>query len=257
MDGVAWKGQGVCCVFYGVHAGSPDAIGFTQMEITCIRCHQSVPEQSCFCPNCGLPQLVYSNEDTEGGGPAQADRWTDAVRDASHVEWKPALRAAMILAIPAGLLSCGFWPVGLLGLFWMAAAGAWAVSIYVRREKPVWISMGAGARIGLVTGLLAGWLAFGATSALFYSMRFLMHQGKTFDDIWTATVNQSFNQQLQAMSANAQALTSARNLMLSPEGRAGIILTFMVVVEVALLVFAAAGGALGARMMARTRRPQA
>jgi hypothetical protein len=48
-----------------------------------------------------------------------------------------------------------------------------------------------------------------------------------------------------------------RNLLLSPEGRAGLILTGMLVLEIALLVFAAAGGALGARMMARTRRPEA
>ena len=124
------------------------------MEITCIRCHQTVEADSCYCPTCGLPQLVYS---TEGeGGQAQPERWTEAVRDASSVDWKPALRAAMLLAIPAGLLSCGISPVSILGLFWMSAAAAWAVTIYVRGQRPAWITMGAGARIGLVTGLLAG-----------------------------------------------------------------------------------------------------
>jgi hypothetical protein len=225
------------------------------MEITCNRCHQAVPDQSCYCPACGMPQLVYVSED--GEAPSQAERWNEAVRDASQVEWKPALRAAMILAIPAGLLSCGFWPIGLLGLFWMAVAGAWTVSIYVRRQSSGWITMGAGARIGLVTGLLAGWLAFGTTGFVFYCMRFVMHDGKTFDDLWAAMVNQNFNPQLQAVSANAQAMTSVRNLLLSPEGRAGLMFAGMVVIEVALLVFAAAGGALGARMMARTRPPEA
>lgn len=226
------------------------------MEITCNRCHQAVPEQSCFCPTCGLPQLVYSTEE-EGNGPVQAERWTEAVRDASQVEWKPALRAASVLAIPAGLLSCGFSPVGLLGLFWMAAAAAWAVSLYVRRQRPAWITMGAGARIGLVTGLIAGWMAFGATGIAFYCMRFFLHEGKAFDDVWAGMVNQSVSQQLQSMSADAQALTQFKNLLLSPEGRAGLMLTGMLVLEVALLVFAAAGGALGARMIARSRRPEA
>jgi hypothetical protein len=202
-----------------------------------------------------LPQLVYPSEDAET--PSQAERWNEAAKDASQVEWKPALRAAMILAIPAGLLSCGSWPVGLLGLFWMAAAGAWTVSIYVRRQRPVWITMGAGARIGLVTGLLAGWLAFGTTGVSFYCNRFLLHEGKSFDDVWASMVNQNFNPQLQAVSENAQAMMAFRNLLLSPEGRAGLILTGMLVLEIALLVFAAAGGALGARMMARTRRPEA
>jgi pilus assembly protein Flp/PilA len=56
------------------------------MEITCNRCHQAVPDQSCYCPTCGLPQLVYSSEETEK--PAQADRWSEAVLDAGQVEWK-------------------------------------------------------------------------------------------------------------------------------------------------------------------------
>lgn len=225
------------------------------MEITCNRCHQTVPRESCYCPACGLPQIVYSGDDA--AGPAQAERWNEAVRDASAVEWKPALRVAMLLAVPAGLLSCGFSPVGLLGLFWMAAAAAWAVTLYVRRQRPAWITMGAGARIGLVTGLIAGWLAFGATGLAFFCMRYYFHQGQAFDQVWQAMVNQSVNQQLQAVSADAQALNSFKNMLTSPEGRAGIMLTGMVVLEIALLVFAAAGGALGARMMARTRRPEA
>jgi hypothetical protein len=225
------------------------------MEITCNRCHQPIPDQSCYCPTCGLPQLVYSSEETEK--PAQADRWSEAVLDAGQVEWKQAIRAAMVVAIPAGILSCGFSPVGLLGLFWIAAAAAWAVSLYVRRQRASWITMGAGARIGLVTGILAGWLAFCATGLAFYSMRFMMHEGGTFDDAWTSKVNQSFNQQFQAMSADAQAVTIVRNLLLSPEGRAGVILTWMLMLEIGLLVFAVAGGALGARMMMRSRRPEA
>jgi hypothetical protein len=223
------------------------------MEITCNRCHQPIPDQSCFCPNCGLPQLVYSTEDTDK--PGQADRWTDAVRDAGQVEWKPALRAALVVAIPAGILSCGFTPLGLLGLFWIAAAAAWAVSLYVRRQRSPWITMGAGARIGLVTGLLAGWLAFCATGVAFYSMRFVMHEGVTFDDAWTSKVNQSFSQQFQ--SADPQAVATVRNLFLSPEGRAGMVLIWLLLLEVGLLVFAAAGGALGARMVTRSRSPEA
>jgi hypothetical protein len=226
------------------------------MEITCNRCHQPVPDQSCYCPTCGLPQLVYTSEDGESG-PSQAERWTEAVRDAGEVEWKPALRAAMLGAIPAGLLSCLFSPSALLSLFWIAAAAAWAVSLYVRRQRPAWITMGAGARIGLVTGLIAGWLAFGATGIVFYCMRFLWHAAKPFDDMWTATVNQNFNPQLQATAENAQVAAGLRGLALSPEGRAGFMLTGMLLLEIALLVFAAAGGAIGARMMARTRRPEA
>lgn len=224
------------------------------MENTCHRCHQAVPEGSCFCPTCGLPQLVYASE--EGAPAFTPERWSEAVHDAGQVAWKPALRAALILAVPAGLLSCGFSPVGLLGLFWMSAAAAWAVSLYVRRQRPPWITTGAGARIGLVTGLLAGWFAFCATGIGFYCIRFFLHQGRSVDQIWVL-MNQNLNQQVQTMNADPQGVAMVRGILASPQGRAGMMLGVLLVLEVALLVFAAAGGAIGARIAARTRRPSA
>jgi len=223
------------------------------METTCHRCHQTVPEGSCFCSTCGLPQLVYSSE--EGGPAVTMERWTEAVQDAGQVEWKPALRFAMMLAVPAGLLSCGFSPVGLLGFFWMAAFAAWAVTLYVRRQRPSWITTGAGARIGLVTGLFAGWLAFCSTGVGLYCMRFFLHQGKSVDQIWFM-MNQNLNQQVQTMNADPQGVAIVRGILASAEGRAGMMLAVLLVLEVALLVFAAAGGAIGARMVARSRRPE-
>ncbi|MGA7259018.1 MAG: zinc ribbon domain-containing protein [Terracidiphilus sp.] len=224
------------------------------METTCSRCHQAVPAESCYCPACGLPQLFYSSEG--GGGTYVPESTAAALRDPSSVEWRSALRTAAMLAVPAGLLSCGFSPVGLFGLFWIAAAAAWAVSLYVRRQRPVGITTGAGARIGLVTGLMAGWMAFGATGVAFFGMRFWFHQGQAFDQMWQAMVNQSLQQQVQAVSADVQALNGFRNLLLSPQGRAGLMLAGMLILELALLGFAAAGGALGARLTARSRSQQ-
>lgn len=215
------------------------------MEITCTRCHQTVPTESCFCPACGLPQLVYSSEDAAGGVPAE--RGPMVFRDANSVEWKPALRAAMFLAIPAGVLSFGFAPVS---LFWAAAAAAWAVSLYVRRQQQGPITTSAGARIGLVTGLFAGWLAFCVTGVTFFCTRFWFHQGESFDQMWSARVNQIFQQQ---MSVDLQAGLAFRNLALSPQGRAGFAVATMLILEAALIGFAAAGGALGARLVSRAR----
>jgi hypothetical protein len=227
------------------------------MEVTCNRCHQGIPADSCYCPTCGLPQLVYSSED--GSGPVQADLWTGALHDAGTVEWKPALRVAMLLAVPAGLLSCGQSPVALLSLFWMAAAAAWAVTLYARKQKPAWVTMGAGARIGLVTGLLAGWFAFAASGAALFVMRFVFGKGKEFDEPWQALVAQ-MAQQWQQMSPDAQTAASLKSLagwLLSAEGRAGSVLGGLMLLEFALLLFATAGGAIGARLMARSRRPEA
>jgi hypothetical protein len=224
------------------------------MEATCNRCHQSVPADSCFCPTCGLPQLVYESDEAAS---ATAERWTGTVHDAATVEWKPALRVAMLLAVPTGLLSCGQSPVWPLSLLWMAAASAWAVTLYARRQRPGWVTMGAGARIGLVTGLLAGWFAFAASGAALYAMRFF-GAGKEFDDPWQAVVAQA-SQQWQSMSPDAQTAAAFKSItrwLLTPEGRAGSVLGLLTVMEMALLLFAVAGGAIGARLMAR-RRPQA
>src|SRR5947209_1772722 len=155
------------------------------MESTCSRCHQAVNAESCYCPTCGLPQLVYASD--ENAPQAQQEKWTGtASADSGAVQWRPALRAAMLMAVPAGLLSCGVSPVGTLGLFWISAAAAWAVMLYVRGQRPGWITTGSGARIGFVTGLIAAWIAFAATGFSLFAMRDVLGQGRSIDDVWQA-----------------------------------------------------------------------
>jgi len=233
------------------------------MEITCSRCHQAVQTDNCFCPTCGLPQLVYAPESTEGQ--ATVDRWTEAVRDSGVIDWKSAMRAALLLAVPAGLLSSGLSPLGFFGLFWMAAAAAWAVVLYVRNQRPAWITIGAGARIGLVTGLLAAWLAFSISGGTLFVQRFVLHQSGQIDSEWKTRVatSQQMTQQWTSNlepsdAAEAQNLrTQVQAWMLSPNGHAGIESFSLAFNSLVLLFFAAAGGALGARLLARTRRTQA
>jgi hypothetical protein len=228
------------------------------MEITCNRCHQPIREESCYCPTCGLPQLVYAT--AEGEGAAPAERWNEAVRDASEVEWKAALRAALLLAIPAGLL-CGFLPTGMLGFIWIAAAAAWAVSIYVRKQKAAWITLGAGARIGLVTGLIASWLAFSAGGAGIFAERFAFHRAEEMDRTWRTQIQESGEITQRLMSQigmfDPAEFKSQQEFEMSPEGRAGLALLSSFMGSVVLLLFAVAGGAVGARMTAGRRRPQA
>jgi hypothetical protein len=230
------------------------------MEITCNRCHQPVQADNCFCPTCGLPQLVYTPDTPDGQAPAE--RWNDAARDASTVDWKPAMRAALLLAVPAGLLSSGLSPLGLFGLFWMAAAAAWAVVLYVRGQRPAWITAGAGARIGLVTGLLAAWLAFTVSGGTLFVERYALHHASQIDSEWKSRVevSQQMTQEWAAGlepsdAAEAQSLRAqVQAWMISPWGHAGIEVFSLGFNAVFLFLFAAGGGALGARLLARTRR---
>ena len=165
-----------------------------------------------------------------------------------------------MLAIPAGLLSCGISPVEVLGLFWMAAAAAWAVTVYVRGQRPAWLTMGAGARIGLVTGILAATLAFTVSGGALFIERVALHRGSDIDNEWKARVEAS-NQLTQQLAAQMGVLDQVKlqaqkNFMLSPQGHAGIETFGMASNALFLLVFAAGGGAMGARLMARSRRPE-
>ena len=224
------------------------------MEISCTRCHQAVLAGNCYCPSCGLPQLVYP-ADAPPGQP-QPERWDGAGRDAGSVDWKPALRAALKLAIPAGLLCSGYPLVGIFGLVWMAVAGAWAVALYLRSQRPAWITIGAGARIGLVTGVLSGWMAAATLSVLLFAMRFAFHQGKVFDGFWQIQVSDKVSQQWAAAGLDAPTILAAQAMLNSPEGRSGLTLSVLIFLFLTLVAFASAGGALGARLMGRTRQPE-
>jgi len=225
------------------------------MEITCTRCHQTVQDDNCYCPTCGLPRLVYSAEGAQGL--PQPEHWNEQpVRDASTVDWKPAIRAAVTLAVPAGLLCSMLSPVSIFGLFLMAMAAAWTVVLYVRSQRPAWITVGAGARIGLVTGLMGSWIAAATTGVTLFVMRFLLHQGRFFDDFWNDFVNQQLVQQWTSMGVDTSTIAMTRAWLMAPEGRAGAMLSAVLFLSVGLLFFAVGGGALGARLLARSRRPE-
>jgi hypothetical protein len=129
------------------------------------------------------------------------------------------------------------------------------VVLYVRSQRPAWITIGAGARIGLVTGVLGGWTAAATTAITLFVMRFWFHEGKFYDDLWQNLVNQQISQQWASMGVDAQTIALMKAWLLPPEGRAGWLLAAITLLTAALLLFAVAGGALGARLLAPSRRP--
>src|ERR1700691_4331045 len=221
------------------------------MEVTCSRCHQTVQPADCFCPFCGLPQLVYTADGT--AAPGQPERVGEPIRDAATVDWKSALRLSLSLAIPVGALCSMYSPAGILALPLMAGAGAWVVALYMRSRRPAWITIGAGARIGLVTGILGSWAAAVTTGITLYAMRFWMHHGPALDAEWLAQSNLSL-QLLASRGIDAQIVAMYKAIMLSPEGHAGLMLYSIGFLAIILLGISVAGGALGARFLGRPRR---
>jgi hypothetical protein len=150
----------------------------------------------------------------------------------------------------------------------MAIAATWAVALYMRSQRPAWITLGAGARIGLVTGLLAGWLAFAISGGTLFVQRFLLHQSSQMDAQWKYSTDASYQASLQTMQQWSSWLTAEdmaklqvnqagiHATMLTPEGQAGNVTLGLIFRLVFLLLFAAAGGALGARFLARVSKPE-
>lgn len=231
------------------------------MEITCTRCHQAIEEGSTYCPMCGLPQLVYQAE--AGAGTAQPERRAEPVRDAASIAWKPAMSISAKLAIPAGIVLGVFFLYSILHessflglLFLMAAASAWVVAIYTRNQKPAWITIGAGARIGLVTGILSAWTATAICGLLLFGARYWFHYGAFIDSFWTDLVTKLFADFSTAFGFDAPTAATLKAAMLTPQGRAEAFLSMTGELAAALLLFAIAGGALGARFLARPRQPE-
>jgi hypothetical protein len=129
----------------------------------------------------------------------------------------------------------------------------------------VLLTMGAGARIGLVTGLIAVWLSFAVSGASLYMQRYVFHQGARMDHDWQEQVNtgmeliesSGMRQWMDNASHDpagvAEHMKSQAAWMLSPEGHAGVVFGDLLFAELLLLVFAVAGGALGAKFMTRAR----
>lgn len=222
------------------------------MELTCNRCHQTVQPADCYCPVCGLPQIVYAADGSVAQG--ETERWTEPVRDASQVDWKTALRTVLGLAIPAGLFCSIPSPIGPFGLLLMAGTAAWVVALYMRGRRPAWITIGAGARIGLVTGIVGSWTSATVTGVTLFALRFWLHRGSVFDNFWQSIYRQ-VTQQWSTMGVDSQTIATLEGLLNSPEGRAGWVLGAMALLMCALMVFSAAGGAISAHLLARTRRP--
>jgi hypothetical protein len=223
------------------------------MELSCSRCHQTVQDEYCYCPNCGLPQFVFSAENSAEAG--QGDRWGETVRDANSVDWNSALRSTLPVAIPAGILCSVLSPLSILGLILMGATAGWVVAHYIRGHRPAWITVGAGARIGFVTGVVGSWTAAIVSGLSLYALRFWLHQGSWLDGLWEDFVNQ-WQAQEAALGADAQNVAAVKALIISPEGRAGLILVLIAFLMGTLVLFAIAGGALGARMLNRARRTE-
>jgi hypothetical protein len=204
---------------------------------------------------------MYAEDSTAGELAAAASGDAGAVRADGGIAWRQALRMAVLVAIPAGVI-CS--QTGALDWIWIMLAAIWVVRLYARRTAGVGLTAGVGARIGLVTGLLTGWLVMAIDCGGFWAQRYLLHQGAQIDADFVRAMEPGLklNQQMlesvgSAGGAAAATIENLKAFIFSPEGRAGMLLGGILISLAIMVLFAVVGGALGARFVPRLRRPEA
>lgn len=224
------------------------------MHEFCHRCGGEISDgdrSTPFCQHCGAPQIylvdheqpVDSGEaNTTGAAPPPSPR---------QVEWKTAIRCALLVAGIAAALSlvaARFEAVSPLSWLWTVSGSLITLGLYQRRRPKAWMDAGIGARIGVVVGvILVGCLAV-AMAAGGLVARYLLHNMAGFD----AQLTQQLHLQIDHALATNPDAKSIRGFLYSPEFRAAMMLAGFAMVSGILLVLSTVGGAVAGFL--RTRR---
>lgn len=225
------------------------------MHKYCHRCGEELSggdDLSPFCPHCGAPQLYLPDYDRPAETPETNTTGAPPPPQPRQIEWKTAIRCALLVAAIAAALSLvatRFEPVSLLSWLWTVSGSLITLALYQRRRPAAWMDAGIGARIGIVVGVvLVSCLAVAmATGGLV--ARYGLHSMASFD----AQLTQQLHTQIDhALAANPEA-KAVRGYLYSPEFRAGIMLTGFAMMGAMLLVLSAIGGAVGGLLGMRRR----
>lgn len=226
------------------------------MEQVCHRCGGTLNLSDPFCPHCGAPQLRYeaSEEPVPSANAPPSQRLT--ARNPNAIAWRDAILGAAIVAIPAGMLS------SLLGLeaLWGIAGGMTIISLY-RRRTGTFPTSRMGWRIGGLLGVFAAFITAALSGLALVIQRYAFHQGAVIDQRLRDAVQLSSEMYTNLFAgANpdmAAAFAETRRFWLTPDGAATMVLLNSAGVAVFLLLFAAVGGAIGARLSQKTAQSSA
>src|ERR1700722_2360653 len=123
------------------------------MHEFCHRCGgelQAGEGASTFCSHCGCPQLYLQDYEEQTGAPDGDTTGAVPPPHPRQVEWKTAIRCAVLVAGIAavlGLVGSRLEVVSKLSWVWTISGSMIAVALYQRRRPLAWMDAGVGARI--------------------------------------------------------------------------------------------------------------
>lgn len=215
------------------------------MESVCYRCSATVDPEAAYCPQCGAPQVRYIAQEPEDASDAVPSgvRSHPETAERSTVHWRLAIRIAIVVATAVGVLSA----LLAAGSVLLVAVGAViVVGMYRRRRPQALLNSRIGARIGVLVGVIAASVALAGNAVLLVIQRFGLRQGNQIDVQLNTIVRQAAE---HASNMDPQApVATFTNFWLSAEGRIGLILLTMGFLSVLIVLFAVAGGVLGAQV---------
>jgi hypothetical protein len=225
------------------------------MQEFCHRCGGELPTgdgASTFCPHCGSPQIFLQDYEEQTGAPEADTTGTVPPPHPRQVEWKTAIRCAVLVAGIAavlGLVASRVQAVSPLSWVWTISGSLIAVALYQRRRPQAWMDAGVGARIGVVVGLalVTGFAVAMAVGGLV--ARYGLHSMAGFD----AELTQMLHAQVEKAETTTPQPPDVVRFLYSPEVRAGMMLAGFAMVSGVLLVLSTIGGAVGGLLRMRRK----
>jgi len=216
------------------------------MQEFCHGCGGELPDgsgESPFCPQCGSPQLRLSLENQsapETAADGAASTGATPPPRPRMVEWKAAIRCALLVSAVAAALSLGAVRIQVLSsitMLWVLSASLITLSLYQRARPSAWMDVRIGARIGVLVGLCLA-VALGASTAGWAMIsRYVLHSMAGFD----AEMAEMLKHSLQQMPPDKAGTISG--LVQSPEFRGGLMAAGFATMSVMLLLLSTVGGA--------------
>jgi hypothetical protein len=225
------------------------------MHEFCHRCGgelQAGEGASTFCSHCGCPQLYLQDYEEQTGAPDGDTTGAVPPPHPRQVEWKTAIRCAVLVAGIAavlGLVGSRLEVVSKLSWVWTISGSMIAVALYQRRRPLAWMDAGVGARIGVVVGLalVTGFAVAMAVGGLV--ARYGLHSMAGFD----AELTQMLHAQMDKTTATTPVPPELQHFWYSPEARAGMMLAGFAMLSGMLLVLSTIGGAVGGLLQMRRK----
>jgi hypothetical protein len=239
----------------------------------CSRCHGDLPTEVSgdllYCPHCGAPQVILSEELREQFEQQQSAAQNPApgadsehvpvesISDPTAIAWSRALQLIALGGALFGLLlliALSFPALGLFALLWTMIAPIVLLGIYAARHPQSRITTRFGARFGLLTGLSIGIAGLLIATFHLLVLRFALHQGPVIDQHIAAIVGQMQTPEFtKALGIDKAEMQHAFDLYNVPEYRAGLFLADSMVMVGMYAMYAAVAGAFSGLLRSRGR----